>query len=250
MSGSTDATHVAIVTGAAGGLGSAIVRAIAPACKVVVAVDLDGAKVLDAVGTGVQNVAPYAADLGDWPACEKVIADTVSTHGRIDVLVNSAAILRRTEPEDVDESVFQHIFDVNCRSAFVLMRGALRDMETRGWGRIVNVTSIGVHTGGYSLTSAIYEATKAAVGNFTRTFARYGAPLGILVNSVAPGGMRTPMLTVGTPPELLKKVEADIPVGRLAEPDEVAGVIAYLASASNTYASGATFDVNGGVVMP
>ncbi|MDQ2698800.1 MAG: SDR family oxidoreductase, partial [Actinomycetota bacterium] len=195
-------------------------------------------------------LVPSAADLADWQACEKVVADAVSTHGRVDILVNSAAILRRTEPEDVDEAVFQQIFDINCRSAFVLMRGALRDMETRGWGRIVNVTSIGVHTGGYSLTSAIYEATKAAVGNFTRTFARYGAPRGILINSVAPGGMRTPMLTVGTPADLLRKVEADIPLGRLAEPHEVAGVIAYLASAENAYAVGATFDVNGGVVMP
>jgi acetoacetyl-CoA reductase len=242
--------RVAIVTGAAGGLGSAVVRAVAPTCSVVVAVDLDASRIMDAVGRDIPNVLPYAADLADWQACDQVIADTVQQHGRVDILVNSAAILQRTEPDDVDEEVFAHIFNVNCRSAFVLMRGAMRDMETRGWGRIVNVTSIGVHTGGYSLTSAIYEATKAAVGNFTRTFARHGAPLGILVNSVAPGGMRTPMLTVGTPPELLKRVEADIPMGRLAEPEEVAGAVAYLASAANSYASGATFDVNGGVVTP
>lgn len=100
------------------------------------------------------------------------------------------------------------------------------------------------------MNSAVYEATKAAVGNFTRTFACYGAPRGVLVNSVAPGGMRTPMLTEETGPEILVKVESDIPVGRLADPEVVAHLVAHLASDKNTYASGATFDVNGGAVMP
>lgn len=242
--------RVAIVTGAAGGLGSAVVRAIAADCRVVIAVDLDAGRIANAVGPSVQNVVPVAADLADWAACERVVADVVAQHGRVDILVNSAAILRRTELDDVDRDVFAHIFDVNCRSTFVLMRAAVRDMETRGWGRIVNVTSIGVHTGGYSLTSVVYEATKAAVGNFTRTFARYGAPRGILVNSVAPGGMRTQMLTDETPADLLARAVQDIPLGRLAEPEEVAAVVAHLAGEANSYASGATFDVNGGVVMP
>jgi NAD(P)-dependent dehydrogenase (short-subunit alcohol dehydrogenase family) len=235
--------RVAVVTGAAGGLGGAVARTLASSCTTVVGVDLDA----DAVAEGIE---PLQADLGTWTECERVVADVVARHGRIDVLVNSAAILRRTELDDVDEATFQRIFDVNCRGAFVLMRGALRDMESRGWGRIVNVTSIGVHTGGYSLTSAVYEATKGAVANFTKTFARYAAPRGVLINSVAPGGMRTPMLTAETPPELLATVERDIPVGRLAEPHEVAGLVAWLASDRNTYASGASFDVNGGVVMP
>jgi NAD(P)-dependent dehydrogenase (short-subunit alcohol dehydrogenase family) len=242
--------RVAIVTGAAGGLGSAVVRALVARGQTVVALDLEAERVVAAVGTDLPGVEPRAADLADWDACERVVAETVARHGRVDVLVNSAAILRRTELDDVTPEIFARIFDVNCRSAFVLSRAALRDMETRGWGRIVNVTSIGVHTGGYSLTSAIYEATKAAVGNFTRTLARYGAPRGILVNSVAPGGMRTPMLTDETPADVLAAVERDIPIGRLAEPGEVAGLVAYLASEECTYASGATFDVNGGVVTP
>lgn len=247
------ATHrVAIVTGAAGGLGSAIARTLAERGALVAGVDLDADRVAAAVApsAGAARVEPVAADLGDWDACERVVADTVARHGRVDVLVNCAAILHRTELDDVDAETFAHVFDVNCRSAFVLMRAALRDMEKRSWGRIVNVTSVGVHIGGYSLTSALYEATKGAIGNFSRTFATYAGPRGILVNCVAPGNMRTPMLTSQTPPELLVTVEQDIPVGRLAEPQEVAGAVAYLASDENTYASGATFDVNGGVVMP
>src|SRR5688572_30293311 len=94
--------RVAIVTGAAGGLGSAVVRAVAPTCSVVVAVDLDASRIMDAVGRDIPNVLPYAADLADWQACDQVIADTVLQHGRVDILVNSAAILQRTEPDDVD----------------------------------------------------------------------------------------------------------------------------------------------------
>jgi 3-oxoacyl-[acyl-carrier protein] reductase len=122
-------------------------------------------------------------------------------------------------------------------------------MQERGYGRIVNLTSIGIHTGGYSLTSAVYEATKGAIHNFTKTLARSLAPHGILVNSVAPGGMLTRMLLDETPPEVLAGVMADIPVRRLAEPAEVAEVVAFLASDRNTYASGASFDVNGGAAM-
>jgi NAD(P)-dependent dehydrogenase (short-subunit alcohol dehydrogenase family) len=211
-------------------------------------VDVEGLAALSEKAVG--RVDCLEADLSRWTACEQVVSETVARHGRVDVLVNCAAILRRTELDEVNPETFAAIFDANCRAVFVLMRQAMRDMERRGWGRIVNVTSVGVHVGGYSLTSALYEASKAAVMSFTKTFARYAGPCGILVNAVAPGGMRTPMLTEQTPPELLQFVEQDIPLGRLAEPGEVAGLIVYLASEENTYASGATFDVNGGVVTP
>jgi 3-oxoacyl-[acyl-carrier protein] reductase len=211
-------------------------------------VDAEGLAALSEKAAG--RVDRLEADLSRWTACEQVVSETVARHGRVDVLVNCAAILRRTELDEVNPETFAAIFDANCRSVFVVMRHAMRDMELRGWGRIVNVTSVGVHVGGYSLTSALYEASKAAVMSFTKTFARYAGPRGILVNAVAPGGMRTPMLTEQTPPELLEVVEQDIPLGRLAEPAEIAGLIAYLAGEENTYASGATFDVNGGVVTP
>jgi NAD(P)-dependent dehydrogenase (short-subunit alcohol dehydrogenase family) len=96
----------------------------------------------------------------------------------------------------------------------------------------------------------MYEATKGAVAVFTKSFARYGAPRGILVNAVAPGGMRTGMILAETPPEIIAELEAGIPVGRLAEPEEVAEVVVFLTGERMTYAAGATFDVNGGVLMP
>lgn len=241
--------RVSIVTGAAGGLGSAVTALLTSRGDTVVAVDINPERVATDIERNA-NIYPMAASLDQWAECERVVAETISSHGRVDVLVNCAAILERTELDEVDPDVFARIFNTNCRSVFVLSRAALRDMEQRSWGRIVNVTSVGVHIGGYSLTSAVYEASKAAVTNFTKTLARYAGPRGILVNAVAPGGMRTPMLTQQTPPELLAQVEADIPLGRLAEPSEIAHLVAHLAGPDNSYASGATFDVNGGVVTP
>ena len=146
--------------------------------------------------------------------CERVVAETIARLGRVDILVNAAAILARTPLEDADADSFARVFDTNCRSVFFLCREVIADMEPRGWGRIVNVTSVGVHVGGYSITSALYEATKGAVEVFTKTFARYAAPKGILVNAVAPGAMRTPMITDETPVDVLDAFVATIPAGR------------------------------------
>jgi acetoacetyl-CoA reductase len=177
------------------------------------------------------------------------VAEAATHWGQVDILVNCAAILHRVELADLDEETFAHIVNTNLRSVFWLCRNVIPGMQARGYGRIVNLTSIGIHTGGYSLTSAVYEATKGAIHNFTKTLARSLAPQGILVNSVAPGGMLTRMILDETPPDVLAGVMADIPVRRLAEPAEVAEVVAFLASDRNTYASGASFDVNGGAAM-
>jgi 3-oxoacyl-[acyl-carrier protein] reductase len=193
---------------------------------------------------------PIRADLARVEECERVVSETIERLGRVDILVNSAAILARTPLQEADAASFARVFDTNCRSVFFLCRAPIRDMETRSFDRTVNVTSVGVHVGGYSITSAMYEATKGAVENFTKTFARYGAPKGITVNAVAPGGMRTRMLLDETPAELLSAFERDIPIGRLAEPDEVAHVVAFLTSDEASYVVGATFDVNGGLAMP
>ena len=116
-------------------------------------------------------------------------------------------------------------------------------MESRGFGRIVNVTSVGVHVGGYSMTSAMYEATKGAVEVFTKTFARYAAPRGIAVNAVAPGAMETSMIT-GDPAGRPRGVRGTIPIGRLADPVEVAEVVVFLTGEGASYVVGATFDVS------
>jgi NAD(P)-dependent dehydrogenase (short-subunit alcohol dehydrogenase family) len=243
-----DEPRAAVVTGAARGLGLAVSTQLLQAGSRVTLVDID-ADILERARPGRGDTHLIAADLGKTTECDRVIAEAIAHWGGVDVLVNCAAILQRVDFDDIDEAVFARIFNINVRSVFWLCRAAVADMRKRGWGRIVNTTSVGIHTGGYSISSAVYEATKGAVHNFTKTLARSVAKDGILVNSVAPGGMRTRMLTDQTPAELLVEVEKDIPLGRLAEPDEVASMIVYLASARNTYATGGGFDVNAGVAM-
>jgi NAD(P)-dependent dehydrogenase (short-subunit alcohol dehydrogenase family) len=243
------AERVSLVTGAAGGLGAAVAGLLAARGPVAL-VDLSAER-LDHVATAIGDAAtPIRADLSDVADCKRVVAETIARLGRVDILVNAAAILARTPLDAADTGTFARVFDTNCRSVFFLCREVLPDMESRGWGRIVNVTSVGVHVGGYSITSALYEATKGAVEVFTKTFARYAAPKGILVNAVAPGAMRTPMITDETPEDVLEAFVGTIPAGRIAEPEEVAHVVAFLTSDEASYVVGATFDVNGGLAMP
>ena len=242
--------RAAIVTGSAGGLGLAVAELLIGRGLQVTMVDIDGDRLADAA----ERVAPAAhlvtADLSAVAECDRVIGETRERWSRIDVLVNCAAILHRVDLRELDERTFERIINTNLRSVFWLCRGVIPEMEQRGWGRIVNLTSIGVHTGGYSLTSAVYEATKGAIENLTKTLARSLASSGILVNSVAPGAMKTRMILDETPPEVLAEVASDIPLGRLADPPEVAEAVAFLASDHNTYMTGARLDVNGGAAMP
>lgn len=242
-------SRAAIVTGAAGGLGLAVATLLLGQGMRVSMVDIDAER-LAAAAEGLPG-APHvvAADLSRTAECDRVAAEAAAHWGQVDVLVNCAAILHRVDLADLDEATFERIVNTNLRSVFWLCRNVIPGMQERGYGRIVNVTSVGIHTGGYSLTSAVYESTKGAIHNFTKTLARSLAPKGILVNSVAPGGMLTRMILDETPPEVLEGVMADIPLRRLAEPAEVGEVIAFLASDRNTYASGASFDVNGGIAM-
>jgi NAD(P)-dependent dehydrogenase (short-subunit alcohol dehydrogenase family) len=246
---SSEQQRAALVTGAAGGLGLAVARLLLQQGMRVSLVDLDADRLASAADGLPGATHLISADLSRTEDCDRAFAEATSRWGRVDVLVNCAAILRRIDLADLDEATFEHIINTNLRSVFWLCRNVMTGMGERGYGRIVNVTSVGIHTGGYSLTSAVYESTKGAIHHFTKTLARSLAPQGILVNSVAPGGMATRMILDETPLEVLSAVMEDIPLRRLAEPAEVAEFIAFLASDRNTYASGASFDVNGGVAM-
>jgi NAD(P)-dependent dehydrogenase (short-subunit alcohol dehydrogenase family) len=249
----SDATkRVAMITGAAGGLGSAVARLLAETGHDLALVDLAGGG-LTALGDELQslraNIEFLPADLGDVSECERVVSQAIRRFGKLDILVNSAAILARAELDDVTPESFDHIFHVNARAPFFIMRAAMRDMAKRNWGRIVNFTSIGVYQGGEKMTSAPYEATKGAVSVFTKMFAKFGAPNGILVNSVCPGAMKTQMILEGTPQEILENIRKATPLKRIADPIEVARMVEWLCGEENTYATGATFDIVGGWVM-
>lgn len=244
--------RVALITGAAGGLGSAVAQLLAASGHDLALVDVQAerlAAVAGALGDSGVRLEILPADLGSVSECERVVAETIERLGQVDILVNTAAILARRELEDVTAESFDEIFHINARAPFFLMRAAIQDMVRRKWGRVVNITSVGVYQGGEKMTSAPYEATKGAVSVFTKMFAKYGAAQGVLVNAVCPGAMKTPMILEGTPPEILQAISEVTPLKRIAEPIEVARMVVWLCGDENSYATGATFDIVGGWVM-
>jgi NAD(P)-dependent dehydrogenase (short-subunit alcohol dehydrogenase family) len=249
-----DAGRVAIITGAGGGLGSAVARLLAESGDYRLSLVDNQAEALERVraelaAAGAEVIA-RVVDLGVADEVESVVPATLTAYGRVDALVNAAAILHRRQFDEVTPADFDRVFHVNTFAPFLLARAAMPDMASRGWGRIVNVTSTGVYEGGFTMTSAIYEASKGAVAVFTKMLARHGAADGILVNTVCPGGMRTGMLLNETSPELVAKAEREmIPLHRLADPAEVGRMIAWLVSDQNTYATGAEFDITGGLAL-
>lgn len=248
------AERVAIVTGAGGGLGSAVARLLAETADYRICL-VDNRR--DALETVVDEVRALGADagslvvdLGSAEAAESVVPRTIDRFGRVDTLVNAAAILHRRDFDAVTPKDFDDVFHVNTLAPFLLARAAMPDMASRGWGRIVNVTSTGVYEGGFTMTSALYEASKGAVAVLTKMLSRHGAGDGILVNTVCPGGMRTGMLLNETSPELVAKAEREmIPLHRIADPAEIGRMIVWLVSDLNTYATGAEFDITGGLAL-
>ena len=254
MSDSTAPERVALLTGAGGGLAGSAARIIAERGGYRLAL-VDNRT--DALGETLADVRALGAeahgivvDLGDAEQVESVVPQAVAHFGRVDALVNAAAVLFRTPLEEITAERFDFVYHINARAPLLLMRAAMVDMATRGWGRVVNVTSTGVYEGGFTTTSLLYETTKGAVAVMTKMFANFGAADGILVNTVCPGAMRTRMLTEQTDPALIAKAEREmIPLGRLGEPHEVAEIIVWLLSDASSYATGAEFDITGGIAL-
>ena len=247
--------RVALITGAGGGLGGAVARLLAGegTYRALALVDnradaLQGTA--DEVTAAGADALRLQVDLADPADVESVVPRVMEAFGRVDALVNCAAILHRQAFEEVTPADFAAVFGINAFAPFLLARAVMPDMARRGWGRVVNVTSTGVYEGGFTMTSALYEASKGAVAVLTKMLSRHGAPDGILVNSVCPGGMRTRMLLDETSPELVAKAEREmIPLRRLAEPVEVGRMVVWLISDLNTYATGAEFDITGGLAL-
>jgi 3-oxoacyl-[acyl-carrier protein] reductase len=244
------AKRVAIVTGAGRGLGAATAQALAENGASVVLCDIDPQVETVAAGlvAGGQEALALSADVGRPAEAERLVAAALERFGRLDILVNNAGICPRISIDDMTENGYDRIMDVNLKSIFFLSRAAGNAMKPNGWGRIVNVSSVGGRTGGiYNAT--VYSASKAGIMSMTKAFARHFAPNNILVNCIAPGTVNTRLMT-NLSRESLETAVSGVPLKRLAEAGEVARVIVFLASEAASYMTGATLDVNGGALMP
>jgi 3-oxoacyl-[acyl-carrier protein] reductase len=232
--------RLAVVTGAARGIGRAIAQGLLDDGCSVIGVDVLG-------GDPGCRYPILRADLGRQEdrlrVCEQV--------GPVDILVNNAAILDEKPIGDFTVEDIEQTLAVNFVAPFVLIQAVVPGMAARGWGRVVNIASIGARTGG-NIRSAPYAASKAALVALTKNVARNHGGAGVTANVVAPGAIDTAMSRsqMGTSNPALDHLLAAVPVGRLGTPEEVAGVVRFLVSDGASFVTGATIDVNGGWLMP
>lgn len=240
-----------IVTGAAGGIGRAVTTAFAATGAKIMAVDVDQAR-LDEVVAGLEGTGHIGvvADLRDLASHEPLVARARREFGDLYVLANLAAVLRRRSSlDEVTEDDWDFQLDVNLKAAFFLCRAAGRAMIEQGrGGRIILFSSQGWWTGGFG-GSVVYAASKGGVTSMCRGLARTFGPYGITVNCVAPGQVHTPMLLTGLAPEIYESLKKQTPLGYVAEPEELAGPVVFLASEHARYITGATLNVSGGFLM-
>jgi NAD(P)-dependent dehydrogenase (short-subunit alcohol dehydrogenase family) len=247
---------VALITGGASGIGRCTAQVFAREGAKLVLADLN----LAAAEALAAELAAYGADaiavqcnVCNRAEVEAVVARAVEHFGRLDVLVNSAGISARHVPEGADfEQAWQLIMDVNVRGTMLASHAAVAAMAQRGTGAIVNLASIMsyvVHPAGYGLSDGFnaYSQSKGAIVQMTRDLAVNSGHPGIRVNAVCPGFIETPLTTAITGnPNLRSAMEARHPIGRLGKPEEIAAVIAFLASDEASFVTGATWLVDGG----
>jgi NAD(P)-dependent dehydrogenase (short-subunit alcohol dehydrogenase family) len=239
-----------VITGAAGGIGSAVTRAFATTGARVLAVDLDQDRlerlVDDLDGSGHVGLA---WDLRDVAQHEQFVERARAELGEVYVLANLAAVLRRSSLDEVTEADWDLQHDINLKQTFFLCRTAARAMIEQGkGGRIITFSSQGWWSGGFG-GSVVYAASKGGVVSMTRGLARTLGPHRITVNCVAPGQVHTPMLMTGLDPEVYESMRQQTPLGYVAEPEDIAGTVVFLASDHARYITGATINVSGGLLM-
>jgi len=239
--------RVAVVSGGLGGLGTAICKTLAARGCHVVAADAFPGEARQAVFRGALNghsVSVVELDVTDPEACRRVVDSTLAEHGGVDILVNAAGITRDATLRKMSDEQWQSVLRVNLDGAFNLCRAALHGMLERGFGRIVNISSVNGQSGQFGQTN--YSAAKAGLHGFTMALAKETARKGITVNSIAPGYIDTEM-TRAIRPDIREQIVASIPVGRMGQPEDVARAVGFLCEDGAGYITGALIPINGGM---
>ena len=243
------AQRVAYVTGGMGGIGTALCQRL----------HRDGFKVIAGCGPtrdhgkwlGEQKAAGYTfhasvGNVGEWDSTVEAFKAVKAEHGPIDVLVNNAGITRDGLFRKMTRADWDAVINTNLNSLFNVTKQVIDDMLDRGWGRIINISSVNGQKGQFGQTN--YSTAKAGIHGFTMALAQEVATKGVTVNTVSPGYIGTEMVR-SIRPDVLEKIVGTIPVKRLGEPGEIASVVAWIASEESGFATGADFSLNGGLHM-
>jgi len=240
-----------IVTGGTGGIGTAICQRLHEDYKVIACYFKNGKHEEAKKWQDLQRNEGYDfdivyADIANFADCEKLASLVNERYGCIDVLINNAGITADSSFKKMTPAQWQQVIDANLNSVFNVTRNILPAMLEKGYGRIISISSINGRKGQFGQCN--YAASKAALYGFTKSLALEVANKGITVNTISPGYVQTPMLE-NVKEEILQGIIANIPVGRLGRPEEIADAVAYLAAPGSGFITGANLDINGGQYM-
>lgn len=244
-------SRIALVTGGMGGLGEAIaIKLAAMGYRVVVTHSLNNTKApewLTKMAEMGYHFRAYPVDVADFDSCVECVAKVKAEIGPVDVLVNNAGITRDMTFRKMTKADWDAVLRTNLDSVFNMTKQVIEDMIAKGWGRIINISSVNGTKGAFGQTN--YAAAKAGMHGFTKSLALEVAKYGVTVNTISPGYIGTKMV-MAIPKEVLEsKILPQIPLGRLGKPEEVAGLVAYLASDEAAFVTGANIAINGGQHM-
>ena len=242
--------RVVFVTGGMGGIGSAICRRLAAAGHTIVAgclPDYDRKEEwLGAMRKDGFRVHAAEGNVGDYESCSQMFYNVRAVVGNVDILVNNAGITRDAIFKRMTEHGWNEVINTNLNSVFNVTRQVIDGMVDQNWGRIINISSVNAIKGQFGQTN--YSAAKAGMAGFSKALAQEVVKKGVTVNTVSPGYVETD-LVMAIRPDVRQQIVDSIPMGRLARPEEIAAVVAFLASEEAGYITGANISVNGGMHM-
>lgn len=244
-------SKIALVTGGMGGIGTAVCKRFARAGHRVVANYLPGYPRKDewlreVRKEGFDSISIAAGDVTSLEACREMVAEIEREVGPIDILVNNAGVTRDATFRKMHLDEWMAVINSNLNSAFNITKQVIEGMASRGWGRVVSLSSVNGTRGQFGQTN--YSAAKAGIVGFTKALAQEVVRKGVTANCVSPGYVETDMVRA-IRPDVLEGIVAGIPLGRLAKPDEIAALISFLASDEAAYITGANIPINGGMHM-